>query len=197
MPTDLAKWKFEKAAAQWLIGRSNMVSMRTAQIDKERLVPLMKAFAAKRLEEIADNNGSVIRAYQLMRAGRVSNRTINLETKVLRMILRYAKLWPRVADDYRALPENKRGPGRALRPDEEHRLWTMARQNPDWLVACCAALIAANTTARGCEIKGLRISDVDLPSRVIRIRRATTKTDAGCRVVPLNETATWALARLI
>jgi integrase len=127
----------------------------------------------------------------------VSNRTINLETKVLRMILRYAKLWSRVADDYRALPENKRGPGRALTPEEEHRLWTMASQNPDWLVAYCAALIAANTTARGCEIKGLRISDVDLPSHVIRIRRATTKTDAGCRVVPLNETATWALARLI
>jgi hypothetical protein len=27
-----------------------MASVRTAQIDKERLVPLMKAFAAKRLE---------------------------------------------------------------------------------------------------------------------------------------------------
>jgi integrase len=72
-----------------------------------------------------------------------------------------------------------------------------SQQQPSWLVAYCAALIAANTTARGCEIKGLRIADVDLTARTMQIRRASTKTDAGCRIVPLNSTATWALARLL
>ena len=197
LPTDVAKWPFEKAAEEWLAGRSRMVAIRTLQIDKERLVPLRKAFAGLRLEEIVVNGGRLIRSYQLKRADQVSNRTINLETKVLRMILRSAKLWSRVADDYRGLPEDKHGPGRALTPEEEKRLWDVANSNPDWLVAFCAALIAANTTARGCEIRGLRIADVDLAARVMKIRRASTKTDAGCRVVPLNSTATWALARLL
>ena len=113
------------------------------------------------------------------------------------MILRSAKLWSRVSEDYRALPEDKRGPGKALTPEEEKRLWNVANSNPDWLVAYCAALVAANTTARGCEIKSLRISDVNLTTRTMNIRRASTKTDAGCRVVPLNDTATWALTRLV
>src|SRR5262249_27827829 len=138
-----------------------------------------------------------IRAYQLRRAEQVGNRTINLEAKVLRQILRSAKLWSRVAEDYKALREDKRGPGRALTPEEEKRLWKAAESNPDWLVAYCAALIAANTTARGCEIRGLRISDVDLENRTMTIRRASTKTDAGCRIVPLNTTSASAVARLL
>jgi integrase len=60
-----------------------------------------------------------------------------------------------------------------------------------------AGLIAANTTMRGCEIKGLRLADVDLLEGLLRIRRAATKTDAGCRVIPLNSQATWALTRLL
>jgi integrase len=197
LPTDMAKWPFEKAAQEWLAGRSKMVAIRTLQIDKERLVPLRKAFVGRRLEEIVVNGGRLIRSYQLKRTEQVGNRTINLETKALRMILRSAKLWPCVAEDYRALPEGNRGPGRALTPEEEKRLWNAANSNPNWLVAYCAALVAANTTARGCEIKGLRIADVDLTARTMQIRRASTKTDAGCRIVPLNATATWALARLL
>jgi integrase len=197
LPTDMAKWPFEKATEEWLAGRSKMVAIRTLQIDKERLVPLRKAFGGRRLEEIVVNGGRLIRAYQLKRTEQVGNRTINLEVKALRMILRSAKLWSRVSEDYRALPEDKRGPGRALTPEEEKRLWNTANSNPHWLVAYCAALIAANTTARGCEIKGLCIADVNLTIRTMQIRRASTKTDAGCRIVPLNASATWALARLL
>jgi integrase len=197
LPSDIAKWPFEKAAQDWLSGRNKIVAARTFQIDRERLVPLLKAFSGMRLEEIVADDGRPIRSYQLGRMEQVSNRTINLETKVLRMILRYAKLWSRVADDYRSLPEDKRGPGRALTADEEKCLWNAAGSNPDWLVAYCAALLAANTTARGCELKCLRIADVDLEKKVMNIRRASTKTDAGCRVIPLNGTATWALARLL
>jgi hypothetical protein len=34
LPTDMAKWPFEKAAEEWLAGRSRMVAIRTLQIDK-------------------------------------------------------------------------------------------------------------------------------------------------------------------
>jgi integrase len=73
----------------------------------------------------------------------------------------------------------------------------VASSKPGWQVAYYAALLAANTTARGCELKGLRLADVNLLEKTLTIRRASTKTDAGARVVPLNETAQMACARLL
>jgi integrase len=194
LPTDLAKWPFEKAAATWLRDRAKLVAPQTHRIDKERLVPLQKAFGGRRLCDITGND---LRGYQVMRTDRVGTRTINLETKVLRMVLRSAKLWARVADDYKPLPENKRGPGRALSPGEEKHLFEVAASNPRWDAAYYAAQLAANTTARSCELKGLRLADIDLIERTIAIRRVTTKTDAGCRVIPLNESAAWAVTRIL
>jgi integrase len=194
LPTDMDKWPFEKAAAKWLAGREKMVAPQTHRIDRERLVPLLNVFGGKRLASITDTD---VNAYQLLRLKQVGNGTINLEVRVLRMILKTAKLWSRIADGYKPLPENKEGPGRALQPEEEKRLFETACKKPGWEDAYYAALIAANTTARSGEIKGLRIGAVDLMDRTLKIRRRSTKTDAGCRVIPLNETATWALARLM
>jgi len=194
LPTELEKWPFEKAASEWLSARTCMVAPQTHRIDKERLKPLLAAFGGRRLSEITSGD---VRGYQVRRAGQVGPRTVNLETKVLRMILKQARLWSRIADDYKGLPENTKGPGRALSPEEEKRLFETASKNPDWAVACHAALVAANTTTRACEIKGLKLSNVDLISRVLSVRRTSTKTDAGCRMIPLNETATWALAQLL
>ena len=42
---------------------------------------------------------------------------------------------------------------------------------------------------RACEIRGLRWRDVDLIERVVTVRRLTTKTDAGERIIPLNSGA--------
>src|SRR5262249_4618129 len=50
---------------------------------------------------------------------------------------------------------------------------------------------------RGCELRGLQLRDVDLINGTVTIRRDRTKTDAGCRVIPLNETATWAMKELL
>jgi len=194
LPTDMDKWPFEKAAASWLAGREKMVAPQTHRIDRERLVPLLKVFGGKRLSSITDTD---VNAYQLLRLKQVGGGTINLEVRVLRMILKTAKLWSRIADGYKPLPENKQGPGRALQPEEEKRLFETACKEPGWEDAYYAALIAANTTARSGEIRGLQIRDVDLMERTLKIRRQSTKTDAGCRVIPLNETATWALVRLL
>jgi integrase len=194
LPTDMSNWPLEKAAKEWLAGRTRLVAPQTARIDRERLVPLVRALGSQRLSQITARD---ISGYQLRRMTTVSPRTVNLETKVLRMILRSAKSWSHLADDYKALREDKRGPGRALSPEEERRLFEVASSNPNWSVAYYAALLAANTTARGCEIKGLRLNDVDLEARSMTIRRTSTKTDAGCRIVPLNTSATWALARLL
>jgi integrase len=113
------------------------------------------------------------------------------------MILKPARLWARMADDFKSLPEQTRGPGRALSPEQEATLFKTACSKPGWQVAYFAALLAANTTARGGELRGLRLADIDLIERTLRIRRVSTKTDAGARIVPLNESALFACAKLL
>ena len=127
LPTDIAKWPFVKAAAEWLAGRQNLIAPQTYRIDRERLRPLVGVFGGHRL---CDITGGDIRGYQVGRADRVGSRTINLEVKVLRMVLRAAKLWSRVAEDYKPLPENRRGPGRALSPKDEKHLFEVASSTP-------------------------------------------------------------------
>jgi len=194
LPTDMAKWTLEKASTEWLAGRANLVAFQTHRIDRERMKPLLKAFGGLRLVDITSQH---VRGYQHRRMNQVSTRTINLETKVLRMILRSVKLWSRIADDYKPLRENRRGPGKALSPEQEQHLFSVASSRDAWQAAYYAGLLAANTTARSCELKGLRLADVDLLSDTLTIRRVSTKTDAGCRVIPLNEKAVWACARLM
>lgn len=64
-----------------------------------------------------------------------------------------------------AEPENAPAPTATLRPG--------------WLVAHCAAVLAASTTMRGVELKGLRWQDVDLFARTLTVMRS--KTEAGHR----------------
>jgi len=194
LPTDLAKQPFERLAADWVNGRQGIVAAKTLQTDRERLKPLTEAFRGRRACTIS---GSDIHGYQVARAKVVSNGTVNLETKVLRMILRHARIWSRIADDFRSLPESKSGPGRALSPEEEKRLFDTACSNPLWSAAYLAGVAAANTTMRGCELKALRLGRVDLANGCVYIRRAATKNDSGVRPIPLNPTAAWAFARLV
>jgi integrase len=193
LPTDFARARFDRVAEEWLAMRKAIVAPKTYSSDRERLRPLVRALGACRLEELVANSGALIRAYQLKRSARV--RACNMELKIIRQILKQAKLWRRVEDDIKPLPERSRGPGRALTADEESRLWSMASTRPDWQVPYLCGMLAANTTMRSCEIKGLRLVDVDLHARLLNIRR--TKTDAGVRMIPLNTTAHWALTQLV
>src|SRR6266478_6633008 len=99
----------------------------------------------------------------------------------------------RVADDIRPLREPSTI-GKALTEEEKQRLLKTAAMRPEWETAYLAAILCLNTTARGCELKGLQWSDVDLFSRTLTIRKS--KTAAGERMVPLTDVSASALARL-
>jgi len=86
-------------------------------------------------KKLGDITSHDIEDNRLHRTRAVGPRTIDVEMKIFRIILRKAKLWNRLADDYKLLPENKRGPGRALSPEEEKLLFDLASSNPDGEVA--------------------------------------------------------------
>jgi len=72
----------------------------------------------------------------------------------------------------------------------------MVQSKPEWFNVRLAQILALNTTMRGCEIKGLCWQDIDFIERTLTIRRNTTKTDAGERVIPLNANAMAAILEL-
>jgi integrase len=73
--------------------------------------------------------------------------------------------------------------------DEELRLAKTAAMRPEWQNARLAMVLVLvlNTTMSGCEIKALRWYDVDFLNSTATIRKS--KTQAGLRVIPLNEDA--------
>jgi integrase len=190
---EFARKPFTEAATVYLEARKLHVSERTMQVEKERLEPLMKHFGDKSLLRFKAED---IAGYQIARleAG-ISNRTVNMETGVLRRMLKRAKVWNAISEDVKPLPEHQNPVGKVLPPDLKRKLFETAASKPEWIVAHCAAVLAVSTTCRGVEIRNLRWQDVDLFNRVATIRRS--KTAAGHRTIPLNGDAMAALARLM
>jgi integrase len=108
-------------------------------------------------------------------------------------VLKRAKLLSRVRDDVKLLPV-KREPREMLTPAEKQRLFETAAREPEWQTAYCAALLTANTSMRPIELKRLRWTDVDPFNRLVTVR--LSKTEAGTRVIPLNDEAYSAIEAL-
>lgn len=190
---EFARKPFSEAATVYLEERKPHVSERTVQFEKERLKPLCKHFGERPLLRFKAED---VAAYQTARLNSgISGRTVNMETGVLRRMLKRAKVWSAISEDVRALPEHQSAVGKVLPADLKSKLFEVAASKPEWTVAHCAAVLAVSTTCRGVEIKNLHWQDVDLFSRVATIRRS--KTAAGHRTIPLNGDAMAALSRLL
>jgi integrase len=116
----------------------------------------------------------------------VGHAIINMELGVIRRMLKRAKRWHLIGADIHPLKE-PRSIGRALTCDEKLRLLRVAEQNEEWQRVQSAISLALCTTMRGCEIKRLQWRDIDFLNRVILVR--TSKTEAGQRLIPMNDEA--------
>jgi integrase len=184
---------FSQAADRYLEGRRLELSERSLKKERQLLAEPCRFFASTPLTRI---NSESLLSYREARAKKGAGPVyINMEMGAIRRILKRAKRWHLVASDLRPLKE-RRHVGRALTHEEKVRLLKMAESKPEWQNARLAQILALNTTMRGCEIKGLRWRDVDLIDRTLSVGRATTKTDAGERVIPLNANAVAAIVEL-
>jgi integrase len=189
--TTLARLPFAQAADEYVSARKLELATASRAKEKQLLVQLRAYFKQDPLKAVTVKR---ITDYRTWRAEqKVGPATLNAELGILRRILKRAKLWARVADDIRPLKEPSTI-GRAITEEEKQRLLKTAVVRPEWETAYLAAILCLNTTARGCELKGLQWCDVDLFNRTLTIR--TSKTAAGERVVPLTDVAISALARL-
>ena len=109
MPDNAGRKRFEATADEYIEHRRATVSEGTVRIEEERLRPLKRVLGNVRLKDITPRK---IRAYQGTRGAEVSNRTVNLEIKLLRGILTHEGHWAGIQPDYRRLRES----GRLSRP---------------------------------------------------------------------------------
>ena len=186
-----ARLAFAKAAERYLDSRKLELSERSLKKERQLLVQPSRFFEATPLTRITTES---LLSYRESRAKESTGPAyLNMEMGALRRILKRAKRWHLVAEDIRPLKE-RREVGRALTHEEKVRLLRVAETRPEWQVARCAAVLALNTTMRGCELKGLHWRDVNLIDRMLTVRRS--KTEAGERVIPLNKEAMTAILEL-
>src|SRR6266487_2229901 len=172
--------------------RRSQVSARMVAWWKEMGRPLAAFFADTPLRKISPAD---LTAYQNARRdlGRAP-KTVNSELSVLRQILKYAKLWYRFTEDYKALKNTKPPVGQALTDHDQTRLFDVAKSKPMWFFAYVAATLDFFCGLRACEIKGLQWKHVSWDDRRLSVRRS--KTPAGWRDPSLNDTCLTVLREL-
>lgn len=195
LPTDKAGWTVEQACTRWVEQHAaHLTSGKAKSNEQSYLRQLVCRLGSLKLKAIGLDT---LKDYQTARRRKVREGAINKELRILVSTMREANLWTRhLEDNYKRLTEPESDLGRALSMEELMRLETAAASNPAWEVALCAQQLAANTGLRGCEIKRLRIGNVDLENRRLEVTREGTKTNAGARRVELNQVALSAVSKL-
>jgi integrase len=195
LPTHMAEWSLEQARTWWLEFRKPRIGPATLTAEGYRLKPMIRLLGNISLRQITSVE---LDNYVTKRLSEdIAPWSINKEILTWSMILKKAKLWRRLADDYKPLKTKVSDIGRALTRDELRHLAAVAATDQDWEAAFYGSVLAASTGLRGGEIKKLHIGSLDLEKRQLKIRRADTKSDAGSRTVELNRDATEAATRLV
>jgi len=169
-------------------------TQRAIEFDRERLEVVKRVLGDVRVSAISTR---LIEGFQAkQRVEGASNRTVNMDVGVLRKVLKRFKQWRRLEDDVKMLTESGGEPvGRVLTLEEQERLFKTAEANPEWEHVYCAAILAANTSMRGVEVKHVRRKDFDAEKRIVHIR--ASKNETSKRVIPLNESAFDAVQRMV
>jgi len=125
---------------------------------------------------------------------------IRKEIALLTRILKSARAWDE--EEMRADLQNLRpyqsDEIRALTAEEQHRFLHVASSREDFRLVYCYAIVALQTTAGSSEMRHLRLGDVFLEDRILRIQRMGAKNKYRIRAIPLvTEDAIWAMGQLL
>lgn len=157
---------------------------------------------------IADFHAGSFKAYQIARSagegvfednGPVGASAVNHELNVLQQILRKAGIWKDIRDFYAPLQETAWKPPKTFTIREEDRIFEASADDPNVELFDIVSRVTRNTTASGCELRGLQLHHLELNARPPRVHipREATKNDIRPRTIPLNEEAAEAFARAV
>lgn len=194
-PKELSRMAFQDAAPLWLTPRKDKLKPRTYAMYEHYVGRLKTFFKDVELERI---DGGMIHAYQEFRKAKAGASAINHEIEcVLGPVLQKAGLWDAVKIHYERIPAPSWQPPKVMTEEQEEHLFKVAARNPDWQVAYWVCSITNNTSASGQELRKLRLQDVDLKEKVMRVPAHAAKNSYRDRVIPLNEIALKQFTRVI
>ncbi|MDR3798426.1 MAG: tyrosine-type recombinase/integrase [Terracidiphilus sp.] len=212
MDSGFSSLPFSNAAKLWMELRSNRSHLkpRTHETNGRYIDTLNKFFGAKRLSDITADD---VYSYQLARSantvqlagGRESHpwthkaghSMINHELSCLGQILEHCNLWRTLKPYYFPLSIPAWSPRDVLSEEDEQHLFTVASNHPEAHLAYWVACITNNTTAAGCELRGLQLKHIFLrgPEDIseIYVPEEAVKNNSRPRKIALNPTARWAV----
>ena len=173
---------FRKASKTWL-GENAHWKESTLEIYTLKLGHLLPEFGNLLLTEIT--NARIAKFQRKRKKKGASGREINMETSVLRMILRKHRLWHLLEPDFTPMPEEEEI-GRALSIEEVNRLLEAAINSTSRSLFP-ALMVYLHTGIRAVEGR-LRWLQIDLGKRIVTVGRSKTKGSEG-RTIPLNDEA--------
>lgn len=218
---DFSSLPFREASPIWIeIRKQRSLRPATHECTRGYLSALERFFAEIRLDRI---HAGHLREYQIARETnrlliqepgdlarfreispwrkRAGASMINHELNTLKQMLQHCRLWAPLAPYYHARSIPSWSPREIPDEDEEKRLFEAVKKNPEVALATWVATITANTSASGCELRGMRLkhlilreptldkSGVDRTPSLIVIPREATKNDERPRRIPLNVAA--------
>lgn len=137
--------------------------------------------------------------YQSARGVKCGASAINHELNTLSRMLKRVDLWYPIKKNYTQLKDRECKPLKIFNAAEQERIFRALRDNPNLELASIAFGITRNTTASGCELRGLRLKHLELeadPPR-IHIPPESTKNNIRPRTIPLNPDALDACKRAL
>jgi integrase len=195
-PAITAATLFEDAAKAWLEERALYLEANTIDCYRDYLKCAATYFAGMRLQTIDIKH---FREYQRTRSETYAASSVNHHLNTVSQILKRARLWIALAEDYEPLKLPRWTPPRVLKRVEEESFFTFAASDPSWELAYLVAVLTVNTSASGCELRGLRRKDVDLETKppLLFIPSDSVKNEYRARVIPLNERARICMGRIL
>ena len=189
-----AQRPFKEAAPLWLASRVK-IKPRTRKDYEQYIRALNPFFGELRLKNIHLGH---LRQFQIERSKFAGPARVNHELSLLGQVLKRAGVWtPATEEAYEPLPLPYWQAPRTMSDEEEERFFQMAGSRSEWELVYCFALLSVNIGAAGCEMRGLRIGDLDLRNQRITIRRDSAKNKYRVRKIPLVASAAWAAQRLV
>ena len=193
---------FAKAAELWInsrtmstASRARYISPRTLQDLQQYLRVLNRKFGEVPLQEI---HVGLLREYQQERAETCGPNKINQELGTLVRIMRRARAWSdNLEECYEPLQREEPDIARAMSPEEQKQFLEVAASRDEWSFVYHYSLLALATSASNCELRGVKIGDLNFFSKVLHIRREHAKNRYRIRTIPMHDEAVWAAKRLV
>ena len=123
-------------------------------------------------------------------------RHVNSELSKLQIILDEAGAWKPIKRDYKPLPICK-AKRRQMTEREQAHLLAVAQSNPQFAFCLAYMRLSISAGIKGREMLGLRIADVDLVGRTLRVGAAHWRYDQSKRFIALANDAVQPLAFLL